>query len=111
MEALCEAHQRSVAGLADGRFSGIFHWQANDRQTKYSMGMAIAEIAGLDTKHLVRVDDAPAPGSAPRPQFERMLCTRLEGILSNNGYQPDNFRCNFKLCLARHLQPFLQSKI
>eukprot|EP00441_Pelagodinium_beii_P019168 CAMPEP_0197664020 /NCGR_PEP_ID=MMETSP1338-20131121/58382_1 /TAXON_ID=43686 ORGANISM="Pelagodinium beii, Strain RCC1491" /NCGR_SAMPLE_ID=MMETSP1338 /ASSEMBLY_ACC=CAM_ASM_000754 /LENGTH=325 /DNA_ID=CAMNT_0043242571 /DNA_START=12 /DNA_END=986 /DNA_ORIENTATION=+ len=107
MEAFCEAQCRSLSennAENTSRFAGIFHWQANDRQTKFSMGTTIAEIAGLSTKHLVKVDAAPAPGSAPRPQFERMLCGRLENILASSGYQPDRFRCDFKACLARHLQ-------
>merc|ERR1711971_880368 len=105
MEAFCQAHQRSTC--AKESFAGIFHWQANEKHTKYSMGVAIAEAAGLDTSTIVRVDSAPAVGSAPRPQFQRMLCTRLESVFSSHGYHPDSFRCDFKACLARHLQPFL----
>mmetsp|Transcript_24190 Transcript_24190/g.43789 ORF Transcript_24190/g.43789 Transcript_24190/m.43789 type:complete len:343 (+) Transcript_24190:94-1122(+) len=109
IEAFCTIQCRTPG---HGSFGGIFHWQANERHTKYSMGMAIAEITGLDTTHITPVDSAPAPGSAPRPQFERMLCKRLESILTSNGFQPDKFRSDFKTCLARHLQPFLgQTKV
>ena len=34
-------------------FGGVFHWQANERHTKYTMGTIIAEIAGLDASNLV----------------------------------------------------------
>eukprot|EP00440_Ansanella_granifera_P032012 gb/GFBE01034745.1/.p1 GENE.gb/GFBE01034745.1/~~gb/GFBE01034745.1/.p1 ORF type:complete len:339 (+),score=52.70 gb/GFBE01034745.1/:1-1017(+) len=105
LEVFCEAKLARKQEV--GAFSGIFHWQANERHTKYTMGMAIAEIAGMDTKHIARIDDAPAPGSAPRPQFERMLCARLEKILSSAGCSPDSFRGDFKTSLRRHIEPFL----
>lgn len=87
-------------------FRGIFHWQANARHTKYTMGKAIAEIAGLDSSKLISVDTPPAPGSAPRPQFERMLCSRIEKVLGIEG-QAGIYRSDFKEGLGRHLQPFL----
>merc|ERR1712190_364792 len=70
---------------------------------------AIAEIAGLDPAGLVRNDTAPAPGSAPRPQFERMSCGRLERLLKAAG-EPDGFRADFKTSLARDLAPFLPQR-
>mmetsp|Transcript_53913 Transcript_53913/g.96528 ORF Transcript_53913/g.96528 Transcript_53913/m.96528 type:complete len:393 (+) Transcript_53913:114-1292(+) len=105
MEAFCEA--RCQSGNDKSSFSGIFHWQANQRQTQYLMGMVVAEIAGLDTSNVTRIDDAPPPGPIVRPQYERMLCPRLESLLSSNGYQPDSFRSDFKTCLARYLKPHL----
>jgi len=107
-EVLLEMVTRYIAfGKADPyAFAGIFHWQANHRMTKYTMGLAIAEIAGLETSGLVALTDPPAPGTAIRPQFERMLCSRLEALL---GIDPaaSTFRSDFKETLARHLQPFL----
>lgn len=87
-------------------FGGVFHWQASERHTKYTMATAIAEIAGLPTAHLVAVDDPPLPGSAPRPQFERMLCSRLEKLLGIEG-QPGRFRSSFRDSLRRHLAHFV----
>lgn len=110
LEAFCAAF------VARGKthpetFRGIFHWQANERHTKYTMATTIAEIAGIDAANFVRVDDAPAPGQAPRPQFERMLCGRLEGVLAAAGEADlDRFRSEFAVSLRRHLQPFLQDR-
>jgi len=67
------------------------------------MGTIIAEIAGLDASNLVANESAPPPGQAPRPQFERMLCPRLEAILGS----PDDYRSDFRAELARCLQPHL----
>eukprot|EP00747_Dinoflagellata_sp_TGD_P167670 gnl/TRDRNA2_/TRDRNA2_192462_c0_seq1.p1 gnl/TRDRNA2_/TRDRNA2_192462_c0~~gnl/TRDRNA2_/TRDRNA2_192462_c0_seq1.p1 ORF type:complete len:360 (+),score=52.55 gnl/TRDRNA2_/TRDRNA2_192462_c0_seq1:87-1082(+) len=99
--------------VADGRsnpkdFRGIFHWQANEMHTKYTMALVIAEIAGIDTSNFIRVDDAPPPGAAPRPHIESMKCDRLEKLL---GITPndDKFRCDFKSCLSRHLKPFIST--
>merc|ERR1719401_1220195 len=80
-------------------------------QTKYTMAVAIAEVAGLSTEGFVRVDDAPAPGSAPRPQFERMSCKRLEKQLEDaKEMPPDGFRTDFKASLAEALLPHLPKK-
>lgn len=84
---------------------GVFHWQANERHTKYTMAVIIAEIANLDAAHFVQVDTAPPAGSAPRPQFERMLCTRLEKLLGISG--TSHYRSSFKEGMQRHLAPFL----
>merc|ERR1740138_169196 len=70
------------------------------------MAVAIAEIIDAGTDRFVRVDDAPPPSAAPRPQFERMLCTRLEKLLGIEG-APLRFRSDFKESLARYLQPFI----
>jgi len=89
-------------------FGGVYHWQSNERHTKYSMACILADIAGIEKSGFVKVDDAPPPGSAPRPQFERMLCTRLERILISNGEgSPDTYRSDFRQGMERYLQPFL----
>jgi S-adenosylmethionine synthetase len=87
-------------------FSGIFHWQANEEHTKYSMALEIARIAGIDSAKIGRLDSAPAPGSAPRPQFERMLCGRLEQLLGIEG-NGQAFRSPFAQSLEDSLMPFL----
>lgn len=84
-------------------FGGVFHWQANERHTKYTMALAIAEIAGMDPSKLVANESAPPPGGAPRPQFERMLCPRLEALLGC----PDQYRSDFRSSLEKCLQPHL----
>jgi S-adenosylmethionine synthetase len=103
--ASCYFAQRCHPGIGD-KFRGVFHWQANERHTKYTMAVAIAEIAQVSTAHIVRVDDAPAPGSAPRPQFERMLCPRIEELLGIDSLS-SRFRSDFRQGLARHLEPFV----
>jgi len=85
---------------------GVFHWQSKERHTKYTMALAIAEMAGIDANEFVAVDTAPPEGSAPRPQFERMLCTRLETLLRIDG-QSQAFRSDFKESMRRHLTPFV----
>jgi len=109
LEAFSAAYVAN-AGRSPEQFRGIFHWQANERHTKYTMAMTIADICGIDTSGFVRVDDnAPPPGAAPRPQFERMLCSRFEALLEAAGEgDPDRFRSDFKASLTRHLQPHLK---
>lgn len=85
---------------------GIFHWQANERHTKYTMAVIIAEIANLDTSNFIQVDTAPPAGSAPRPQFERMLCSRLEKLLGING-DKSLYRSSFKEGMKRYLAPYV----
>jgi len=87
---------------------GVFHWQANERHTKYTMAVIIAEIAGLDTSEFIQVDTAPPAGSAPRPQFERMLCSRLENLLLGvAGDKTSMYRSSFKDGMKRFLEPFV----
>lgn len=105
LEAFCAAYVAQGKALPE-RFRGVFHWQANERHTKYSMASIIAEVANVDQTSFVRLDDAPAPGQAPRPQFERMLCSRLEAVLAEEGGS-DSFRSDFSSSIARHLEPFL----
>jgi len=97
-------HGFGMVGLEALR--GVFHWQANERHTKYTMAVIIAEIANLDASSFVQVDTAPPAGSAPRPQFERMLCTRLEKLLGVSGDKA-LYRSNFKEGMRRYLAPFV----
>uniref|UniRef100_A0A7S4ULL3 RmlD-like substrate binding domain-containing protein n=1 Tax=Alexandrium monilatum TaxID=311494 RepID=A0A7S4ULL3_9DINO len=107
LEAFCAA-QVSRGEQSPERFRGIFHWQSNERHTKYTMAMVIAEIAGVDSAGFVSVDEAPPPEQAPRPQFERMLCGRLERVLAQAGEGDcDRFRSSFAQSLARNIEPFL----
>eukprot|EP00929_Paragymnodinium_shiwhaense_P057998 TRINITY_DN29052_c0_g1_i1.p1 TRINITY_DN29052_c0_g1~~TRINITY_DN29052_c0_g1_i1.p1 ORF type:complete len:757 (-),score=67.49 TRINITY_DN29052_c0_g1_i1:237-2453(-) len=110
LEAFIGAYVSQTGNPRRGaRFSGVFHWQSNERQTKYSMACTLADIAGIDKSSFVRVDDAPPPGSAPRPQYERMLCSRMERTLESNGEGlADNYRSAFREELARCVRPFLK---
>jgi len=110
LEAFCGVYMER-GKVSASSCSGIFHWQANARHTKYTMACIIAELVGIDPGGFVRVDDAPAAGSAPRPQFERMLCGRLEALLSEAGEgSPDSFRSDFQELLRHSLQPFLEKE-
>lgn len=102
LEAFASAYEARARTEPDS-FKGIFHWQANEKHTKYTMGVAIAEIAGIDSRGIVAINQ-PVPGSAPRPQFERMLCSRLERLL---GIEEGQFRSGFEESMARHLERFV----
>eukprot|EP00927_Polykrikos_kofoidii_P044629 TRINITY_DN38546_c0_g1_i1.p1 TRINITY_DN38546_c0_g1~~TRINITY_DN38546_c0_g1_i1.p1 ORF type:complete len:692 (+),score=75.20 TRINITY_DN38546_c0_g1_i1:128-2203(+) len=106
VEALSAARVLHCAERPES-FRGIFHWQANERHTKYTMGIEIAKLAGIDSCGLVGVDDPPPPGAAPRPHYERMMCGRLERELASFGENLHSFRCDFRSELARGLEPFL----
>mmetsp|Transcript_21971 Transcript_21971/g.39862 ORF Transcript_21971/g.39862 Transcript_21971/m.39862 type:complete len:333 (+) Transcript_21971:34-1032(+) len=66
-------------GKDDASFAGIFHWSDYDMFTKFTMGKVLAGI--------LRISDVgfkptgPKPGAAPRPHYEKMLCSRLEKLL------------------------------
>jgi dTDP-4-dehydrorhamnose reductase len=101
----------STAYLDRGRkspndFSGVFHWQGNACHTKYSMAVTIAEIAGLGHSHFI--PNTAAPKRGPRPQYESMLCTRLERLLGIED-DPKRYRQDFKECLQRYIQPFIET--
>merc|ERR1712151_1471382 len=86
-----------------GAFGGIFHWPACQMHTKYTMAKIIQNITGLVAAKIVPNEKAPPPGSAPRPQFEQMLCTRLEnlGIASDS----KRFQTDFEESLRHVLEP------
>lgn len=59
LEAFAGAYTTAAErGQCLEEFRGPFHWQANELHTKYTMGLAIAEMVGLDPDGLIRVDDA-----------------------------------------------------
>jgi len=89
------------------KFGGIFHWQSNEMLTKYTMALAIADIAGLPTGEFIRNSAAPPAGSAPRPQFERMSCARLEKVLGIDG-NSQHYRSDFKSALGKCLGPHVK---
>jgi len=91
-------------------FGGIFHWQANERQTKYTMAVTIAEIAGLPINKFIRVDTGPAEGAPMRPQFECMECTRLEKVLGIEG-DAAKYRTDFREAVSCYIKPFLEKEV
>ncbi|CAK0844890.1 unnamed protein product [Prorocentrum cordatum] len=105
LESFCD--EAAAAGPErHGDFAGIFHWQANEMQTRYTMALAVAEIAGVDQALVAKSDEAPSQLSAPRPQFEEMRCTRLERLIGADR-EPGMFRSDFRQGLRQHLEPFL----
>lgn len=108
LEAMAAARLEVRAGArAPAELRGIFHWQANEWHTKYTMAVVVAEIAGVGVEGFVRVDDEVAGDmSAPRPRHQRMLCTRLERLLGIEG-NPRRYRSDFAEGLRRYLLPFL----
>ncbi len=64
--------------LADPALAGIFHWSGDDPHTRYTLGLLMACILGLDPAAL-RPDGAPGPG-APRPKDAHLDTTRLEAL-------------------------------
>jgi len=104
----------AAAYIARGRespaeFGGIFHWQANQLQTKYTMAVTIAEIAGLPHRKFVAVETGPPPDK-PRPHFEYMESTRLEKVLGIEG-DSAKFRTDFKEAVACYIKPFLEKEV
>jgi len=86
-------------------FRGMFHWQSNEMYTKYTMGVVIAEICGVDSTGFVRSDKQAYP---TQQKTEGMLCARMEALLDvDNSGRPDRFRSNFKASMAQFLRPFL----
>ena len=49
----------------DSNAGGVWHWSAEECFTKYTMAMAMAQVFGLSSDHLV-ADKSP-PSGAPRP--------------------------------------------
>eukprot|EP00928_Gymnodinium_smaydae_P022739 TRINITY_DN18999_c0_g4_i1.p1 TRINITY_DN18999_c0_g4~~TRINITY_DN18999_c0_g4_i1.p1 ORF type:complete len:371 (-),score=72.92 TRINITY_DN18999_c0_g4_i1:73-1149(-) len=101
--------RRLDAGGSDGarlgersrEFAGVFHWQAGEMQTKFSMSQTIAELLSMDKAHLIPTG-APDAGAAPRPQYEEMGCARLERL-----FGPETVaacRSDFRASLAKVLE-------
>jgi len=64
--------------LAGHPLAGVFHWSGNEPHTKYTLGLLMARILGVDPEAL-RPDDAPAPG-APRPRDAHLDTSRLDAL-------------------------------
>lgn len=90
----------------DARFSGIFHWSANEMYTKFTMGKVLAEIMKISDKGLKPT--GPDPNAAPRPHYEKMLCSRLEALLQIKKGD-SKYRSNFKEQMTKFMNVHLST--
>ncbi|XP_005103820.1 methionine adenosyltransferase 2 subunit beta isoform X2 [Aplysia californica] len=79
----CADLAKAIKVLADNRsknpdLTGFFHWSGTEMMTKYDMAVAMAEVFGLPTSHIV-ADTKPASG-APRPFDCHLDSSRLEQL-------------------------------
>ncbi|KAI8798032.1 methionine adenosyltransferase 2 subunit beta, partial [Biomphalaria glabrata] len=58
--------------------TGYFHWSGTDMMTKYDMALAMAQLFGLPSHHLI-ADVKPSTG-APRPYDCQLDCSRMESL-------------------------------
>ncbi|KAK0059631.1 methionine adenosyltransferase 2 subunit beta [Biomphalaria pfeifferi] len=58
--------------------TGFFHWSSTDMMTKYDMALAMAQLFGLPSHHLI-ADVKPSTG-APRPYDCQLDCSRMESL-------------------------------
>jgi dTDP-4-dehydrorhamnose reductase len=65
-----------IALLADKTLSGVYHAGAIDTVSRYELGLRLAERAGVPAE-LVRPQDEPLPGRAPRGQHHFLLPNKL----------------------------------
>ena len=78
---------------------GIFHWSGDENMTKYDMAIAMANVFGLETDHIIA--DKTVSTGAPRPYNAHLSSDRLEamGIKSN--------QIPFKQGIKSALQPYV----
>jgi len=85
--------------------SGVFHWQAGQMLTKYTMSVALAEIFGIDHSQFKCVDKKAYPAQM---QYEGMNSGRMEKLfLESSDKTADSFRSDFKTNMSKFLRPFL----
>ena len=61
-------------------FPEILHFSAPQRMTKYTMGMVFAEILGVPTDHLVRIDSIDEKAAVNRPRDCQLDVGRLREL-------------------------------
>lgn len=92
-ELMCSLQiARPGAGL------GVWHCSGDDCLTKYSMALAMGEVFGLSTAHLLPVTE-PSPGS-PRPFDCRLDCGSTRAAFPGS-------QTPFKEGICKVLKPFL----
>ncbi len=90
-------------GLANKRLrqenvGGVWHWSAEECYTKYTMSVAMAEVFGLNSDHLI-ADKSP-PSGAPRPFDCKLDTTETRKMVS---IQPTPFKDGIKAALKSYL--------
>jgi dTDP-4-dehydrorhamnose reductase len=70
--------------LADRHVSGVYHVGASDSISRYELGKRLAARAGVSAD-LVRPQDDPVPGRAPRGEDHFLLTDKIHGV------------CNFEI--------------
>jgi dTDP-4-dehydrorhamnose reductase len=65
---------KAVKLLIDRRARGVFNFSAQAQCTKYSTGVKVCELRGLDTGNLVRVEGA---GDVPRAKDARLTTSEI----------------------------------
>lgn len=60
-------------------FKGIFHWQGNERLTKYQMVELMSKVFGLSMDH-VSPAGVPTSSTTPRPYHCQLDCSDLEQL-------------------------------
>jgi dTDP-4-dehydrorhamnose reductase len=80
--------QMTLHRLAGHPLAGVFHASGNEPHTKYTLGLLMARILGVDAEAL-RPDDAPTSG-APRPRDAHLDTSRLDalGITARTPLEP-----------------------
>lgn len=77
--------------------AGIFHWSGDEKMTKYSMAVAMAEAFSLPTNH-IQADRNPS-GGATRPYDAHLDCSRAQSLGIGQ-------RTPFKSTIREILEPF-----
>lgn len=74
--------------LDEPSLNGVFHWSGDDPHTKYTLGLLMARILGVDAA-LIHPDSGPSSG-APRPQNAQLDTSRLAalGIAAKTPLEP-----------------------
>lgn len=81
-------------------FPEVLHFSASEKMTKYDMAVKFAEILGVPTDHLVRVDSIDEKVAVSRPRD----CQLDVGRLKELGVNVQSV--NFEFWWRRHLKAF-----
>ena len=82
------------------RYSGVWHISGPECLTKYQMSVAMAEMFGLPSSHLIPVREPS--GGAPRPYDCQLDCSRTNDMFPLK-------RKQFRVAIKDVLQPFMST--